>query len=82
MNIYKANVIDIFELTDALNLQYGENWDTFDITALMFGEDYHDNVYYSYDYTEYNEDPILNLINGYLRDVLGPSPLVLVHVYW
>ena len=83
MNVYKANVIDIYELTNAINLQYGENWDALDIATLMFGNDYRDNVYYPYDYSEDSVEPTLNLINGYLRDVLDLSiSLVLIHVYW
>ena len=92
MTIYTMRpVIDVDELEDAVNQQFG--CEISDLAALLFGDEYYNDSYKSLYYGSlevYRGRPweseektrLRNLVYTYLKDILPDYDSVLVNVSW
>lgn len=86
MDITFSPVISIDELEEAVNLQYGTSYDLRDV---LFRYDYSNDsfkkLYFNADVDEtweYESFHAMNLVFGYLRDILPGHDSVLIDVSW
>lgn len=87
-------VINIYDLQDAMTAQYGDIFRTCDLRQIMFGDQYMNDVYKSYNQEdgpiEYtgafwqNEEHIRleNCVIGFLTDTFPEYKEVLINVAW
>lgn len=86
MNITFSPIISIDELEEAINLQYGISYD---LRAILFHNNYSNDsfkrLYFNNDADETQEPEDsyeVNLVLGYLRDILPGHNSVLIDVSW
>ena len=93
MKVEMRPVIDIWSLSDALEAQYNWELDAHMVCQLMFDDNYCNDCYKSYWFSEdekyegyswQNETRIMqeNLIKSFLRDLMPDYDRVLVDVSW
>ena len=81
-------VVNIYDLREALILQYGEGFgytiDKFGLQKIMFGCFYIDDSYYMKFYLDKceSDDPILRSIVTFLKDIFPDKEYILVNVDW
>ena len=92
MKHWMMPVVNVDELEDAVNLQYGEGTIE-DIRNLLFKDDYYNDSYKSFyygDLIDYNGNPwedeeeirLINLVKTYLQDTIPNYIFVLIDVSW
>ena len=80
-------VVNIYDLREALILQYGEGFgntiDKLGLQKIMFGYSYIDDCYMKFHLEEYeSDDPILHSIVTFLKDIFPDKEYILVNVDW
>lgn len=87
-------VVDVDDLANGLNTQYGWNWDGHDLSSFLFGDNYYNDTYQSIwiaDLEDYRGEPwqdeneisLMNAIKIYLQDVLPKDTnVVIIDTSW
>ena len=92
MGIMMVPMIDIEILAREINIQYGKEYNSQELTERLFGDEYENAVqqfYYEEDeiyrekFWENEEDiSIRNLVRGYLRDVCPDYTHIFIDIRW
>ena len=80
--------VDLYELERAVILQYGENEYFSDLAPLLFGDQYYNDSYQSFDLEDdESDDPTpeavaRQCVRTYLKDLLPDYSQVLIFICW
>lgn len=90
MNYKNEITVNIYDLQEALVLQYGEDFDGLELRNIMFGDFYSNDCYKKfyfdedilYSPEEYDDGSILCSIITFLKDIFPDRKYILVDITW